>query len=459
MLDTIDSVAEGQLTDNDSIDDVVLAIEHAAKVYEQVNRMVVSLEEAKALPIKSQRQILAISTPTLRGIYANYGMDEERWKPVYTLESSMSQENLIVALEEEEKDAKGFLTRIIDAITNAFKWLWEKITSLFSSGETEKSADQKGTEIYSDLERQIKSTPDLPAGATLSSGEINRYLSGLIGNKEAVLGPVAEFLKMSGSTADDLSKFILAISECLREAGTIGERVKSTPTLEVLNKEKEKFVADVKKAVIDNGKQHYTADAVKDFDNSKIGELVEADSRLIGLTLSKSGLLCCLLAAQASGSYKSIAMKQKKPAESSGKVAIKLPSKLAELLPIQEAVNNFAVAVGRMNDDLKSKASSLKADGNKVAESLQGLKGSIGKGDESAKAIKSFCDIAQGIGQIQGSVVTMIGAYRDAAAFANTIIPAAIEVAKKGESSNKKEEKPAEGSGNPDKPVEPTPNK
>lgn len=455
MLDTIDSVAEGQLTDNDSIDDVVLAIEHAAKVYERVNRMVVSLEEAKALPIKSQRQILAISTPTLRGIYANYGMDEERWKPVYTLESSMSQENLIVALEEEEKDAKGFLTRIIDAITNAFKWLWEKITSLFSSGETEKSADQKGTEIYSDLERQIKSTPNLPSGASIKSGDINKYLSSI--GSDVKLSDVVPLTEEMVKEADALVKFILAVSTCLRETATVGERIKSTPTLETLNKEKEAFTTSIKKAVMDNISKTYNQEAVKGFSGVP-ADVNAADSRILGPVLSKAGPMMCLLGAQANGGYKATVLKREK-GEGSAKAALALPASLSEMLPFQEKINNLSVAVGRMNDDLKNKASALKADGNKVAEVLQSLKGTIDKGDEAAKAIKAFCDIAKSVGQIQGSVVTMIGSFRETSNFLNGIVPAAIEIAKKGDSAGKKDDKPAEGSGSGDKPVEPTPNK
>lgn len=50
----------------------------------------------------------------------------------------------VMALEEEEKETRGVIRRIIDNIVNAFKWLWKKISGLFASGtRKKKQSDQE----------------------------------------------------------------------------------------------------------------------------------------------------------------------------------------------------------------------------------------------------------------------------------------------------------------------------
>ncbi len=58
-------------------------------------------------------------------------------------ESITHGSSALVALQAEEKEERGFFVKIWDAICKAFKWVWEKIASLFATGpeKTEEKAE------------------------------------------------------------------------------------------------------------------------------------------------------------------------------------------------------------------------------------------------------------------------------------------------------------------------------
>lgn len=452
MLENIDGLEEGQLTDDDRIEDVLMAIEHAAVEYENISRLVMSIEAAKnSGNLVTQQQSLQIAQLSLRNTHRSfYGGDEGFTRQALSVESMANSTWVVMALEEEANDGKNILERIIDAITGAFKWLWEKISSVFSSGDTEKSADEKGAATMSALEKQMKSTPNFPSGSVLKGGKVGRFLQHL--GEDITISAIGDTCDKQAKQADELVKLIVAISERLRAVSSVADHIKSTPTTEVLKKEKDEFEAGVKKAVTDNvttvyaegehGKYH----AVKE-----PAAIVPADSRVIGPVATEAGPAVTVIAALTAGGYKGMigagARGEKKDAK------ITLPSALSELIPFQEKVNKFLVAVGRMNDDLKSKSGSLKADGKKAADALSGLKGSVGKGEDAFKVIKEYCDIARNIGGLQGSMTTTVQNFQKSSLFLNTIVDSALDLVRT-ESEKGKKEKPDDAKTDDAKPAE-----
>lgn len=64
--------------------------------------------------------------------------------------------NPLMALESEVNDSdgeRGFFGRMIDAIVNAFKWLWEKISSFFSSGDKKDKVSEVAEKVAADSEK------------------------------------------------------------------------------------------------------------------------------------------------------------------------------------------------------------------------------------------------------------------------------------------------------------------
>ena len=125
------------------IDFVAESISQAVNDLGAITRMQVVIENAKNAPgVPAQLSGLSRARALRDRLQKRYGP-----LPVAAMESSQSnlgQPGLIFALEEEEKDTKGFFAKIIEKITKAFKWLWEKLTGLFSK---EESAEKVAADI------------------------------------------------------------------------------------------------------------------------------------------------------------------------------------------------------------------------------------------------------------------------------------------------------------------------
>lgn len=67
--------------------------------------------------------------------------------PRVAVENYSYNVGVLVALEAEAEEQKGFFTRIIDAIAKAFRWLWTKITELFSKKKDEAKTEKAKKDI------------------------------------------------------------------------------------------------------------------------------------------------------------------------------------------------------------------------------------------------------------------------------------------------------------------------
>lgn len=115
--------AEGLIEHIDQAgDDMVNVLETHAMVVESIGsnnkaQMAAALVKARGLRrhLSSRYGSHGCSLPVVESIHV----------PVAT----------VFALEEEAEEEVGFLRRIFRSIANAFKWLWEKLTGVFKSGE------------------------------------------------------------------------------------------------------------------------------------------------------------------------------------------------------------------------------------------------------------------------------------------------------------------------------------
>lgn len=102
-----------------SLDDVAVALETAMNdLCTMVDfRMKLCTEQAKASP-----EILNAARAARQRFEKRY-----RVRSGFVVES-IHHSNLVMALEEEAQEENGIFMRMIKAIGNAFKWLWEKVT-------------------------------------------------------------------------------------------------------------------------------------------------------------------------------------------------------------------------------------------------------------------------------------------------------------------------------------------
>lgn len=135
-----------------SLEDVGVALEAALNdaMILANHRMLLATEAAKTSP-----EILRNAQRARMEIQRRYGMS--RGLVVETFHIS----NLVMAVEEEAKEEKGIFRRMIDAIVNAFKWLWEKIGGfLFGKKEVKEKAieekEKKAKEVIVKFEEKSK---------------------------------------------------------------------------------------------------------------------------------------------------------------------------------------------------------------------------------------------------------------------------------------------------------------
>lgn len=169
-----------------SLDETVQVLETAFNDLERLQRLQTTTKKAHETSGGNLRQTLAASVLVREGLsdlrkrYGSTGLVTE--SALYT------GSNLVVVLEEEEKQTKGLFVRIWEQIAAAFKWVWTKLTGLFSSGEekAEKKAEeaQKASEKVSDVIEQAAQNGTHPG---FNEEMLSSYLA-VLGRHYAFLG-------------------------------------------------------------------------------------------------------------------------------------------------------------------------------------------------------------------------------------------------------------------------------
>lgn len=140
--------AEGLIEHIDQAgDDMVNVLETHAMVVESIGsknkaQMTAALAKARGLRrhLSSRYGSHGCSLPVVESIHV----------PVAT----------VFALEEEAEEEVGFLRRIFRSIANAFKWLWEKLTGVFSSNKKKDEQLEKKGEKAGEAVRTLEESPE-----------------------------------------------------------------------------------------------------------------------------------------------------------------------------------------------------------------------------------------------------------------------------------------------------------
>lgn len=174
----VEEVPEGEVVRQDLIilqdrdfelstpEELVLAIEGYFNDLNQLVKQNALVTEAIKSPNLDRIVPVTMSARLLRDrLEKKYGRNVPRR---FVVESASTSSGRILALEEESNEQKGFFIRVIDAIANAFKWLWRKITGLFSSGKSKKDVEKENDKIKEKMEKIEK----IPASERVEPKEV-----------------------------------------------------------------------------------------------------------------------------------------------------------------------------------------------------------------------------------------------------------------------------------------------
>ena len=196
--------AEGLIEHIDQAgDDMVNVLETHAMVVESIGsnnkaQMTAALAKARGLRrhLSSRYGSHGCSLPVVESIHV----------PVAT----------VFALEEEAEEEVGFLRRIFRSIANAFKWLWEKLTGVFSSNKKKDEQLEKKDEKAGEAIKAVEASPEKNESnsLTLSVNGENDSVVDWLGKDDS---PAHLLRKM-----EELEKILQAAShdiEALRQLG------------------------------------------------------------------------------------------------------------------------------------------------------------------------------------------------------------------------------------------------
>lgn len=201
LIDTTPSTTVFALQDGDysedTIDTVVAAIESSTNDLARLYSQIVALESVGADATDGFRRDSLLAGKRLRLDICR----RNRINPgFFSSESVGYRENLILAIEEEVNEEKGIFKKIIDAIVNGFKWLWEKITSIFSKKAEEKDMKSLKEEIerLKGLQSKGESGVRSPADDDAFSEENIAELFGFLGKTVSAENIKANYVSFAG---------------------------------------------------------------------------------------------------------------------------------------------------------------------------------------------------------------------------------------------------------------------
>lgn len=211
--------AEGLIEHIDQAgDDMVNVLETHAMVVESIGsnnkaQMTAALVKARGLRrhLSSRYGSHGCSLPVVESIHV----------PVAT----------VFALEEEAEEEVGFLRRIFRSIANAFKWLWEKLTGVFSRGKKkDEQLEEKSGKVAEEV-KNLESNPekDTSDSVTIDLGAGDDAVLSWLGGDESFaslhrkMEELDKILKDAGHGVDELKSLGRLIRE-ISEATGSGEQ-------------------------------------------------------------------------------------------------------------------------------------------------------------------------------------------------------------------------------------------
>lgn len=443
----VESVYDGWTTEA-----VVEAIDYGLETLVEFQEKLIALESAKTASPVFQRRVLALSRQHRQAAIGLFKIKGALASVVAT-ESIDQPHSLILALEAEENDSKGIIAKLIDAVVSAFKWLWEKLSGLFSKSEKEEEA-VKAVQATSDrFEEAIKAGNTFEAGAVLTAGRYAKAFGHL--GTSVTLGTIEPLIKQHQEYKKAICDTLEELSKALKDAGSVATLFKSdTPADQALAKYTE-YAGKIDAAIKKNIKTPYSATEHGTYGFLKQGmEPVADKSVVLGPILTRGGP--AMLGIVLTGTVPKLAYRASSKTEKKAPVQgfkLTLPGKLEEMRSFMAVTGDLRKANAAVTDNVNRQLSGLKSDIASIEDTLKGMKSAKMATKEATIVVTGFTNYIKSVGLIEvalGAAVQSTDASRE---LFEHIVNDAISLSKgeKPAEDPKEGDKPAEGSDKPAK--------
>lgn len=411
-------------------DDLQLVMESITQVNEEINgmfRQVAVLEAAKnATSLTDRRSVLKAAQLHRESLTRYYEYDDSVFTKVMAVES-VSNENLVFALEEEAEAQKGIISRMIDAVKKAFAWLWEKITSIFKSTEKPEDSKKAAEDLMKKLEDAIAKKDEIPANTVISDDKYGKAFAGL--GETIDIPKVVASLDVQKTGGEIIKGLVTDITDHLSKAKDMVDKmgVGGKDPTEVYTEFCNNVIGSISKHIKDNLKPEQV-------------DLYRFSSNDDNITPTKSYITQEYVASEGPSAFCVFWSTGKTNTGGKFKAAyrvrsgltktatITLPGKLSDLKTLVEKM----AEVSNTQSAQFEEAQKLNPEGKakEFQRDLDSVKEKLGKDNASAQeSLKKFIDYANGVGAVMTGTIQFLKSLDTSSKIYRSLVEAAIKAA------------------------------
>lgn len=427
-------------------DDLQLVMESITQVNEEIDgmfRQVAVLEAAKnATSLTDRRSVLKAAQLHRESLTHYYEYDDSVFTKVMAVES-VSNENLVFALEEEAEAQKGIISRMIDAVKKAFAWLWEKITSIFKSTEKPEDSKKAAEDLMKTLETAIAKKDEIPPNTVISEDKFGKPFSGL--GDSIDIPKVLASLDVQKTGGEIIKGLVTDITDHLSKAKDMVDKmgVGGKDPMEVYTEFCNNVFGSISKHIKDNLKP----EQVDLYKFAAAGENIAPTKSYITqeYVASEGPSAFCI--------YWSTGKTNKGGKFKAGfrvrggltkTATITLPGKLSDLKTLVEKM----AEVSNTQSAQFEEAQKLNPEGKakEFQRDLDSVKEKLGKDNASAQeSLKLFIDYANGVGAVMTGTIQFLKSLDTSSKIYRSLVKAAIKAAGGDAGADETEEPAKEG--------------
>ena len=430
-------------------EDLQLVMESISQVNVEIDtmfRQVAVLESAKNIAnLIDRRSVLRAAQLHRESLTRYYDYDDSVFTKVMAVES-VSNENLVFALEEEAEAQKGIISRMIDAVKKAFAWLWEKITSIFKGTEKPEDSKKAAEDLMKKLEDAIAKKDEIPPNTVISDDKFGKPFAGL--GETVDIPKVLASLDVQKTGGEIIKGLVTDITGHLSKAKEMLDKmgVGGKDPLEVYTEFCNNVLGSISKQIKDNLKP----DQVDVYKFASAGEnIVPTKSYITQEYVASEGpsAFCVFWSTGKTNTGGKFKASYRVRGGLTKTATITLPGKLSDLKTLVEKMAEVSNAQSAQFEEAQKLNPEGKA--KEFQRDLDSVKEKLGKDNVDAQAsLKLFIDYANGVGAVMTGTIQFLKSLDTSSKIYRSLVEKAIKVAS-GDNSTTEAEKPTESSNKP----------
>lgn len=394
------------LTDKDvmAMEQIMDQIDYATQTVSQLVMATESLRRAKTGPVSDLKRAVMLHRALRLSMARAYEDDVAKTTMV---SESFTETDWVKVAEEEDSEGTSFIGRIIDAISKALSWLWEKITGLFGgTPEKDEKKSEKAEKRLAKLQEKIAANAQIAANSKLDG--LDKTFS-MVG-KDLSIAELVDVMKHHEAVVNPLREAIMAMSGRMAACKDLAASVSSGSDVGELASKFTTLQADIISDLSKHLKDKYDPAVHGKLLKPSRGETLDpAQSWAIDKIATSSGMKALAIAVTVKGEIRSFAAAFGAPKQDENKpISVIMPTNYQDLVTVFETTAKFREVIIKERDEITNKLSQMKADIESAKAATEAMKKQTTGKDQAAllTMLKTFQQYTNGVGRIQVALVS-----------------------------------------------------